>query len=108
MASEAHVYAQLVPSGGVDTDLYTVTASLEGLLTVHWCNRSSVPARIRVAIRLAGAVLNSTHYRIYDKLLFPNGSENTLPLHLNAGDVITVRSDTSDVTFHCSGLEFTY
>ena len=98
---------QAAPAANTDHDLYTVPAgcgTVVSNLTVT--NRGSAAAKIDVWLRVGGAVKAPHHLFLssfalagYDML--PTGGGITL----SAGDVVTVRASTGEVTFQLSGEE---
>lgn len=108
MAAEVHIYNQAQSITDNEIDLYTVPMGKVFVGSVHWGETGGTTATVRLAIRIGGAVLAQQQYRVYDKQINPNSSENTLPLHLSADDVVTVRANGTNVNFHISGQEFTY
>lgn len=109
MAEALKVLGQQAPGATTDTTLYTVPA---GTSTVVSCitvaNRSATPATYRIAVRPGGAAIANQHYLAYDVALAANATEAwRTPLTLAAGDVITVRASTANVSFGAFGVEET-
>ena len=109
MATSYKVLGQSSPSANTDTDLYTVpafTSVVVSSLTI--CNRDSASATYRVAIRPGGETLASKHYAFYDVTLDRNSTQApVLGWSLSDGDVVTVRSSTTSVSFSLFGTELT-
>lgn len=108
MAGEVHINQQAQSITDTEIDLYTVTTAKLANVTVHWNETAGGTSTVRIAVRLGGAALSAEQYRVFDRQINPRGSESTLPLLLNAGDVITVRANNTGVNFHSNSLEFTY
>ncbi|MEX2398435.1 MAG: hypothetical protein WD432_00075 [Candidatus Saccharimonadales bacterium] len=99
------VLGQEAPAADTDTDLFTATAA--GVVsTLIVCNRGSVAAKFRVAVRPDGAAVANEHYIAYD---IPVGAENIYPFTIgitfDVNDVITVRASTADLSFSAFGEE---
>lgn len=101
------VLGQSNPLADADTDLYTVPATTETVVSsLIVANRSSNPALFRVAIRPAGAAVANQHYLYYDVEILGNDTFiATVGLTLATTDVITVRATTADLSFHAYGNE---
>ena len=67
MATTYKVLAQSAPSATTNTDVYTVGATKQTIIsTVTICNRSASPATYRIAVRPDGDTLANEHYLAYD------------------------------------------
>ncbi len=98
------------PSGGTNTNLFTVLAAHTCNLSLLWaCNRRSIPAKIRVGLDTAGNGTNSPSDAewVYYELELP--AHHTLTLDAATGlwlaetDDVVVRTDISGVSFGASG-----
>ena len=100
------VLAQAAPSATSNTDIYTVGAGKQTVMsTLIICNRSTA-ASFRIAIRPDGGTLANTHYIAYDVPVGANDSTTlTLGLTLDASDVVTVYASTANLTFSIFGAE---
>lgn len=101
---------QSSPSANTDTTLYTVPSATTAILSgVTVANISSAAAKYRVAVRINGAAISNGAYKAFDVTLPANDSVTILQGYgLAAGDVITVRSDTtSAIAFSANGVERT-
>lgn len=101
------VLGQVNPSATTDTTLYTV-ASLKSTVcsSILIANRNVAGIKYRIAIRPAGASISGEHYIAYDCYLPGNSSDEiVVGITLAAGDVVTVRSDTANVSFNMFGDE---
>jgi hypothetical protein len=107
MAQAYKVLEQLAPDAASDSTLYTVPASTETIIsTLFVANRGSTSATFRVAIRPGGASLVDKNYIAYDVPVAGNDTTTiTAGITLSAGDVITVRASTADLSFNLSGTE---
>jgi hypothetical protein len=107
MAYTYKVLAQSAPSATTATDVYTVGAGKQAIVSsLIVCNRSASPVLYRVAVRPAGVTLANEHYLAYDVTV--NGSDTTIMtigVTLTATDVITVYASTADLSFGIYGSE---
>ncbi len=110
MANEVHVYEQIEPGvGDANSVAFTaVTTSRVFIGHVHWVETNGAAATVTIWVRLGGAAKAAAQYRARNLPLAANDADNSLPLHLDASDIIECASDTGDVVFHLSGLEFSY
>lgn len=101
------VLAQSAPSATTSTDIYTVGAGKQTVIsTLVVCNRGATATTFRIAVRPDGAVLASTHYIAYDVAIAANDSTNlTLGLTIDASDVLTVYAGNANLTFSAFGSE---
>lgn len=100
------VLGQVKPAAGTLTDLYTVPANKEAVVSSYVACNLGADADVRFAVRPAGAAIDDKHYVIYDAVLDANDS--LVLVHgvtLSATDVVSVRSDTGDVAFSIFGDE---
>lgn len=109
MAITYKVLGQSNPSANTNTDLYTVPSSTSAVCsTIVICNQASSAATFRVAVRPAGAAIATSQYISYDSNLNANDSITlTIGITLAATDVITVRANTTTVSFSLFGSELT-
>jgi len=109
MAITYKVLGQSNPSANTNTDLYTVPSSTSAVCsTIVICNQASSAATFRIAVRPAGASLTAAHYISYDSNLNPNDSITmTIGITLAETDVISVRSNSTTVSFSLFGSELT-
>jgi len=107
MALTYKVLAQSSPSATTNTDIYTVGAGKQAVIsTITVANRSATARTYRIAVRPAGATLANQHYIAYDVTL--NGNDTTaltLGITLNTTDVVTVYASTTDLSFGIFGSE---
>jgi hypothetical protein len=107
MAIAYKVLAQSAPAATTDTDIYTVGAGKQAVIsTITIANRSASARTYRIAIRPAGATLANEHYIAYDVIIPASDTVSlTLGITLAATDVITVYASTTDLSFGIFGSE---
>jgi len=101
------VLGQSSPSATTNTDVYTVGAGKQAIIsTITVANRSASARTYRIAIRPAGATLANQHYIAYDVTILANDTTAlTLGVTLAATDVVTVYASTTDLSFGIFGTE---
>jgi hypothetical protein len=101
------ILGQVNPAATTATTAYTVPADSSAVLsTIAVCNPTSSNATVRIAVRPAGAALETKHYIAYDQTVYQNNTFNyTLGLTMAATDVLTVYASTSNLTFNVFGSE---
>ena len=109
MATAYKVLGQSAPSATTATDVYTVPASTETVIsTIFVCNRGSSSATYRISVRPNGATQANEHYIAYDALILANDAiAITVGCTLDATDVVTVYASTADLSFNIFGSEIT-
>jgi hypothetical protein len=109
MAITYKVLGQSNPSANTNTDLYTVPSSTSAVCsTMVICNQAASAATFRIAVRPAGASISTPQYISYDTNLNANDSITmTIGITLATTDVITVRANTTTVSFNLFGSELT-
>jgi len=107
MATTYKVLGQVAPATTTNTTLYTVPASTQTVVsTISVCNMTGGELSFRIAIRPAGATLESKHYIAYDAKVAGNDTTFiTVGATLGAGDVITVYESAADIVFNAFGSE---
>ena len=107
MAYTYKVLAQSAPSATTNTDIYTVGAGKQAIVsTITVANRSATARTYRIAIRPAGATLANQHYIAYDVSVAANDTTPlTIGVTLTATDVVTVYASTADLSFGIFGSE---
>lgn len=100
------VLGQAAPLADTDTDLYTVPAATETVVsTITVCTRAG-SGLFSVAVRPGGAVLANEHYIVYEAAIWQEEMVSlTLGLTLAAGDVLTVRGTIAELSFSAFGQE---
>ena len=101
------VLGQSAPAATTDTNIYTVPAGKDAIIsTVVIANRSATAATYRVAIRVAGTALANEDYIAFDAAVLGNDSITmTIGITLTATDVITVRASSADLSFSVFGSQ---
>lgn len=107
MATNYKVLGQAAPGATTDTDIYTVPAATEAIIsTIAIANRSSTARTFRIAIRPDGAAISNEHYIAYDvEILASDTTSMTFGITMDAGDVLTVYGSTADLSFNVFGSE---
>ena len=108
MANNAYkVLGQSAPGATTDTNVYTVPASTETIIsTVVIANRSSTAGSFRLAVRPAGATIANQHYLAFDVPISANDSTTlTLGITMEATDVLTFRASTANMSVNVFGTE---
>lgn len=101
------VLGQSAPSATTETDLYTVPAATETIVsTIHIANRATTSATFRIAISVNGAATATKDYIAYDSAISGNGFVSlTLGITLDATDKIKVYASTANLSFNAFGSE---
>ena len=109
MANTYKVLGQSAPSITTPTNVYTVPADTEAVIsTIVVCNRGVGESTYRLSIRPGGVVQSNAHWVAYDVPLQGNDSVTlTLGLTLQATDVVTFYTTTGDVSVSLFGTEIT-
>lgn len=110
MATAYKVLGQSAPSATTNTDIYTVPAGTQTVVsTITIVNRSSTDATYRIALRPNGASLANQHYfGGYDCPIVGNDMiAITIGATLDAADVITVYASNANLSFNIFGSEIT-
>ena len=109
MAITYKVLGQSNPSANTNTTLYTVPSATSAVCsTIVICNQAASAATFRVAVRPAGASIGASQYISYDTNVNANDSITmTIGITLATTDVVTVRANTTTVSFNLFGSELT-
>ena len=109
MAITYKVLGQSNPSANTNTDLYTVPSATSAVCsTIVICNQAASAATFRIAVRPAGAAIATSQYISYDSTVNANDSITmTIGITLATTDVVTVRANTTTVSFSLFGSELT-
>lgn len=101
------VLGQVAPSATTETDLYTVPASTETIVsTITVANRSSSDATFRISISVNGAATATKDYVIYDATCAGNGLQAfTMGFTMDATDKIRVYASSANLSFNVFGSE---
>lgn len=107
MPTNYKVLGQSAPSATTNTDIYTVPASTQTVVsTIAVCNRGATSATYRIAIRVAGSALSNEEYIAFDTAITANNSTMiTIGVTLNATDVVTVYASNANLSFSLFGSE---
>lgn len=105
MPTTYSVIAQNAPSATTNTDLYTVPAATQVVIsTLVIANRAATSATYRIAIRPNGVTLANQHYIAYDITVGASDSTTlTLGLTIDAADIVTVYASTANLSFSIFG-----
>lgn len=107
MATTYKVLGQASPTSNADTDLYTVPASTQAVISsIVICNRDSSNNTFRIAVRPAGETLDVKHYISFDTDV-PAKDTISLSLGLSLGntDVVTINTMSGNVSYSIFGAE---
>jgi hypothetical protein len=109
MASVYKVLGQSAPAATTATNVYTVPAATEAVIsTIIVANRAASAANFRLSVRPGGASQANEHYIAYDVPIAASDSTTlTLGITLAATDVVTVYGSTADLSFNVFGTEIT-
>lgn len=109
MAETLKVLGQSAPAATTLTDLYTVPAATQTTVsTVFVCNQNAGKIIFRISVAVGGAANATSQYLYWDVTLLGNSTfAATVGLTLGAGDIIRVRTDTTNVSFSAYGAEVT-
>lgn len=106
MATTYKVLGQVVPAVTTNTNLYTVPAGTQAVVSTLAITNLGISTTFRVAVRPGGATIANQHYIVYDAAIDQgNSSYLTIGLTLGAGDIVTVYSGTSTLAFSLFGSE---
>jgi hypothetical protein len=110
MATELYkVLAQSNPVAVTLTDIYTVPASTEAVIsTIIVANRATSTKSYRISIAVAGVADSLEQYIAYDENIAGNAvHEFTIGATLATTDVIRVYASTQDLSFNVFGTQIT-
>ena len=107
MPTNYKVLGQVEPAADTLTTVYTCPSATETVVAnICIANLSSKDAYIRIAVRPDGESINDKHYIVYNSGVLAYAYEFlTMPITLNAADVISVYSSTGTVSFNVFGSE---
>lgn len=108
MALNYKVLGQAAPSATTETDLYTVAASTQAIVSsITVANRSSSSAAtFRISTSVGGGATANKDYLVYDANIAPNGIIIlTIGVTLGATDKIRVYGSTANLSFNAYGSE---
>jgi hypothetical protein len=101
------VLGQSAPSATTETDLYTVPAATETIVsTIVVTNRAATAATFRLSVSVNGAATSNKEYLAYDSNISGNGFiALTLGITLDATDKIRVYASSANLSFNAFGSE---
>lgn len=107
MAINYKVLGQSSPDATTATDVYTVPAATEAVIsTIIIANRAATAGTFRLSVRPNDATPANEHYIAYDAPIYPNDSTTlTLGVTLDATDVITAYCSSADMSVNVFGSE---
>ena len=108
MAEVRKILFQAAPSSGALTDLGTVPALKEWIVsTLFACNRSTAAGALRLAVATAsGVAATGSHYLYYDVAIPANETlAVTAGITLQAAGVVRAYHNTSAFSFNAFGVE---
>jgi hypothetical protein len=107
MATAYKIIGQSAPAATTETDLYTVPAATETIVsTIVVANRSATDATFRISVAPNGAATANSHYIAYDLTCAGNGlNAFTFGLTMDATDKIRVYASSANLTFSAFGTE---
>jgi hypothetical protein len=91
-------------SAGTYTQIYQCPTSTFSVITVSVCNRGSVESDIRLTVSNTFPP-TAANYLEFDTKLSGNGVLERTGIVLGAGQIISARSTSADVTFVVYGIE---
>ena len=109
MAEIYKILGQSAPAATTPTDVYTVGATTEAIVsTITVCNRSAAADTFRIATLVGGGTVANTDYIAYDH---PIAGNETVAFTLGVGmattDQVEVYAGTANLTFQVFGMEIT-
>ncbi|HEY7884869.1 MAG TPA: hypothetical protein VIC08_08000 [Cellvibrionaceae bacterium] len=107
MATEYKVLGQTAPAATTNTDVYTVPAATEAIVsTIVVCNRAAAAGTFRIAVRPSGAAIADEHYIAFDVAISANDSTNlTIGVTVGSGDILTVYCSSASMSVSVFGSE---
>jgi hypothetical protein len=107
MSNAYKVLAQSAPAATTATNVYTVPAATETVIsTVIIANRANTAGTFRLSVRPNGATQANEHYIAYDVPIAANDSTTlTLGLTMDATDVLTAYCSSADMSVNVFGTE---
>ena len=107
MANAYKVLAQSAPAATTATDVYTVPAATESVIsTVIIANRAATAGSFRLSVRPNGASQTDAMYIAYDVPIAANDSTTlTLGITMDAADVLTAYCSSADMSINVFGSE---
>ncbi len=107
MSLDYKVLGQSNPSATTNTNLYTVPAQKDAILSsIVVTNQAGTSATYRIAIRPDGETIAAKHYIAYDRTIGANATEtHTIGVTMDAADIVTIYASTGTMSFNAFGVE---
>jgi len=101
------VLGQSAPAATTETDVYTVPAATETIVsTVTVANRSASDATFRISVSVNGAATANKDYIIYDATCAGYGLQAfTMGFTMDATDKIRIYASSANLSFNVFGSE---
>jgi hypothetical protein len=101
------ILGQAAPSATTETDLYTVPAATQTILsTIVVANRDAADATFRISVSADGAATANKDYIAYGLTVPGNGQYTaTIGITLDATDKIRVYASSANLSFNAFGSE---
>lgn len=101
------ILGQSAPAATTSTDLYTVPASTEAIIsTITVANRAASAATYRISVSVNGAALANEQYVVYDAAIAANDTiALSLGITLDATDKLRVYASNANLSFNAFGTE---
>lgn len=101
------ILGQVAPAATTETDLYTVPASTETIVSsLVVANRGASSATYRISVSSNGAATATKDYLIYDGAISSNAViALTLGITMDATDKIRVYASNANLSFNAFGSE---
>jgi hypothetical protein len=87
------------------TNIYTVPAGLQASISINVLNRNSTSVTVRIAFSTTAGVQNPVDFYEFDAVIPPNTPLERTGIILQAARIVTVRSNTANVTAMVLGFE---
>lgn len=109
MPTTYKILGQVTPAAVTSTDLYTVPASTQAIVsTIVVCNANAAAITYRLSVAIAGAAIANAQYLAFDQTLGANATTTwTIGATLAATDKIRCYGSTTLVVFNVFGTEIT-
>lgn len=109
MANAYKVLGQSAPLATTLTDIYTVPAATQAIVsTITVCNQSGTATSFRISVAPAGAADATSQYLYYDVAIAGNDTfAATLGVSLATTDKIRVYATLATLSFTVTGVEIT-
>jgi len=86
-------------------DVYTVPIGILSSVNVNICNRNTEIVKIRLALSDASVTQDNSEFMEYDTAIEGSGVLERTGIALDAGKIITMYSDTANVSVVVTGIE---